>query len=96
MSMESKTYENVYLAFSPDKDVEFLYDNLSKPIIGTLKINFKETHMSFTFRSTNTKEIYHDETTMASSPDEIVVDNEFVLPCEEGNWIFRFVDDRKE
>lgn len=90
--MESRTYENVYLAFSPNEDVQYLNESLSEFIIGTLFVNFLEDHMTFTFRSTNTTEIYHEETTVASSPEMIVEDNEFVFPCEEGDWVFRILE----
>ena len=94
MNLEVREYANMYIVFSPRKDIQHLIDGYKETITGTLRVTYKELYMVMEFMSDNTELACRIET----ETDNIRVDEEQIMITEEnfGDWIFRFITDKSK
>lgn len=88
MNLEVREYANVYIVFSPRKDVQRLIDGYGENITGTLRVIYKDSYIVTEFMSDNTELACRVET----ETDNIYMDEEQIIITEEnyGDWIFRY------
>lgn len=88
MNLEVREYANVYIVFSPRKDVQHLIDGYGENITGTLRVIYKDSYIVTEFMSDNTELACHVET----ETDNLCMDEGQIIVTEEnGDWIFRYM-----